>query len=121
MADVSAFKLLATDLLTANGQQIQVRRVTDGALGSTPWKPGAPTSADETVFSAIFQIKDEKVDGTLTQRGDKQALISAADLTGAIPNTSDFIVVGGVPHKVITVENISPSGDDVLYKVIIRQ
>lgn len=121
MADVSAFKLLATDLLANNGQPIQVRRVTDGVPGAQPWKPGAPTQADETIFSAIFQIKDDKVDGTLTQRGDKQALISAADLTGAVPNTSDFLVVGGVQHKIIMVETISPSGDDVLYKVIIRQ
>lgn len=121
MADVSQFKLLATDLLKNNGQQVIVRRFTDGAPGSQPWKPAAPTEADETVFSAIFQIKDEKVDGTLTQRGDRQALISAADLTGPVPTTADFLVVGGVPHKIIMVENISPSGDDVLYKVIIRQ
>jgi len=121
VADVSQFKLLATDLLTGNGQQVTIRRVTDGAVGSTPWKPAAPSESDETVFAAIFQIKDEKIDGTLTQRGDRQALISAADVSGAIPNTADFLVVGGVTHKIIMVENISPSGDDVLYKVIIRQ
>lgn len=121
MADVSEFKTLATDLLADNGQSIQIRRVTDGVPGSAPWKPGAPTQADETVFSAVFQIKDEKVDGTLTQRGDKLALISAADLTGAVPNTSDFLVVGSVVHTIVSVETISPSGDDVLYKVQIRQ
>lgn len=121
MADVSAFKTLATDLLTENGQTIQIRRVTDGAAGSTPWKPGAPTTADESVFSAVFQIKDEKVDGTLVQRGDRLALISAADVTGAPPNTSDLLVIGGVAHKIIMVENVSPSGDDVLYKVQVRQ
>lgn len=121
MADVSEFKTLATDLLADNGQAVSIRRVTDGAPGATPWKPGAPTTADETVFSAVFQIKDEKVDGSLTQRGDKLALISAADLTGSPPNTSDFLVIGGVVHKVVNVETISPSGDDVLYKVQVRQ
>lgn len=120
MADVSGFKTLATDLLAQNGQTIQIRRVTDGALGSTPWKPGAPTTADESVFSAVFQIKDEKVDGTLVQRGDKLALISAADVTGGIPTTQDFLVIGGIVHKVIMVENVSPSNDDVLYKVQVR-
>lgn len=121
MADVSAFKTLATDLLTANGQTIQIRRVTDGAVGSTPWKPGAPTTADEAVFSAVFQIKDEKIDGTLVQRGDRLALISAADVSGGVPNTSDLLVIGGNAHKIINVETISPSNDDVLYKVQVRQ
>lgn len=121
MADVSQFKLLATNLLQSNGQQIQIRRVVDGAPGATPWKPGAPTTTNETVFSAVFQIKDEKADGTLTQRGDKQALISGADVKNGIPTTADYLVVGGVQHNIISVENISPSGDDVLYKVLIRQ
>jgi hypothetical protein len=120
VADVSGFKTLATNLLAENGQTIQIRRVTDGAVGSTPWKPGTPTTADEAVLSAVFGIKDEKVDGTLVQRGDKLALISAADVTGGIPTTKDFLVIGGVVHKVINVENISPSNDDVLYKVQVR-
>jgi hypothetical protein len=121
VADVSAFKTLATDLLAANGQTIQIRRITDGAVGSTPWKPAAPASADESVLSTVFQIKDDKIDGTLTQRGDRLALVSAADLTGAVPGTADFLVIGGVVHKIVNVETISPSGDDVLYKIQVRQ
>lgn len=121
MADVTPFKQLATKLLAENGQTIQIRRVTDGAVGSTPWKPGAPTTADESVLSAVFGIKDEKIDGTLVQRGDRVALISAADVVGAAPNTADLLVIGGVAHKIINVDTISPSNDDVLYKVQVRQ
>lgn len=120
MADVSEFKTLATDLIADNGQTIQVRRVTDGALGATPWKPGAPTIADEDILSTVFAIKEDKVDGTLVQRGDRLALISAAALTGAKPTTADLAVIGGVAHKIINVETISPSGDDVLYKLQVR-
>jgi len=121
VADVSEFQELATDLLASDGQLIQIRRVTDGAVGSTPWKPAAPTVADETVYSAVFQITDDKVDGTLTQRGDSVAYISAADVVGAAPTTADFLVIGTIPMKVISLETISPSGDDVLYKVLVRQ
>lgn len=120
MADVSAFKTLATDLLAENGQTIQIRRVTDGAVGATPWKPGAPTTADEDVFSAVFAIQNEKIDGTLVQRGDRLALVSAAALTGAAPTTADLAVIGGVAHQIMNVETISPSGDDVLYKLQVR-
>jgi len=121
VADVLEFQQLATALLASDGQPIQIRRIADGLPGATPWKPAAPTITNETVNSAVFQIKDDKVDGTLTQRGDKLALISAADLTGAMPTTADFLVIVGVVHKVISIENISPSGDDVLYKVQVRQ
>jgi len=120
VADVTAFKDLATSLLTGNGQIIQIRRLTDGAVGATPWKPAAPTSADESVYSAVFQIQDEKVDGTLVQRGDRLALISAQDVTGAAPTTADFLVIQSVQYMIVNVETINPSADAVLYKVQVR-
>lgn len=120
MADVSGFKTLATDLIAENGQTIQIRRVVDGAVGSTPWKPAAPSVTNEDILSTVFQIKDEKIDGTLIQRGDRLALISAEQLTGALPTTADLAVIGGVAHQIVNVETISPSGDDVLYKLQVR-
>lgn len=120
MADVSNFKSLASRLIQKNGQQVQIVRIADGVPGSTPWKPGAPSESSETVLATVFDIEDEKVDGTLVQRGDKLALISAADVTGARPTTADFLVIGGVRHKVINLKTISPSDDDVLYKLQVR-
>lgn len=121
MADVSSFKALASSLIQANGQQVQIKRVTDGAVGSTPWKPAAPAEALETVYGAVLGIKDAKTEGTLVQRGDRLVLVSAVDVTGPAPTTADYVLIGGVQHKIVDVDVVSPSGDDVLYKLQVRQ
>lgn len=123
MANTAGLKNLATKLIgtQGNSQVVQIRRVTDGAAGATPWKPASPTSADESVNGTVLAISDEKVDGTLVQRGDRLVLIAAQDVKNGKPTTADSIVIGGAQHKIINMEVVGPSGDDILYKVQVRQ
>lgn len=78
--------------------------------------PGTPTRHQLRGVRGKFH-RDE-IDGTLIQRGDVRFTVEA---TSIVPATSDKVEIDGKPYSVIDVDQVSPGGEALLYKVQVRK
>lgn len=114
---------LAYELIAESGDVVTLRSfATATPVDSTkPWRVGDPSKSDQTGVPAVFLNYQQKyIDGEVIKRGDKQVLIPAENLT-AIPNIGDQLIQGSQVWTIKNIEPLSPSGQDILYTLQVRQ
>ena len=79
---------------------------------------GPKVSTTVSVRAVITNYNQNEIDGTLIQREDKQAIIAGASV--AKPDTFDELVRGSLRYKIVNVEEITPGGTPLLYKLQLR-
>lgn len=103
-------------LLNDFGYDLTLRRTTEGAYDPATGQTGASSDNDETVRAVLVNYDNREVDGTEIQRGDRQALISAVDSTGASitqPQTNDKLIGEGDQATVVNARVVK-SGSSVI-------
>ena len=108
---------VATTLLTDKGQTISFSR--DNVISLDP-VTGVETKSDAITFSgvgAVFDYNASEIDGTVIQQGDNRIVLES---TATAPAIGDAATIGGVSHRVINVETVSPGGTVVIYKLQVR-
>lgn len=112
----SALKLIdrfgAPCVLTRQGQ------------GQGDYNPSTGTydpAPDETqdAFAAVFPYPQKLIDGTTVMQGDQQVYV-AANLTWA-PRATDVLTWQGVDYTVVSVKNLAPAGESVLFELQVRK
>lgn len=68
------------------------------------------------VFSKTTQSVKDSFGGNV-QSGDRVLIIDATQT----PQTSDRVVVGGYPWKIVEIQPVSPAGIALIYRVLVRQ
>lgn len=78
--------------------------------------PGTPTR--HLLRGVKGKFRRDEIDGTLIQRGDVRFMVESASF---VPATSDKVEIDGKPYSVIDVDQVSPGGEALLYKVQARK
>ena len=117
--DYTGLAATADRLIEKFGQAATIRRKT--TTGGSAYDPtsGTTTTTDQAVNAAITRYRNSEIDGTLIKRGDKQALVPAVGLT-ITPTVKDQFVLGDVVHAIQAVDEVSPGGTVVVYRLQVR-
>jgi len=113
---------LATRLITAKGQTVTWRKVTDGAAGdsSKPWKPGASVNTDHTVVIVFLpdNSKDREqlrfANGSSVPEGNLVGYMAATTFT---PTLKDVVIRGTEKIGLVGIEPLSPNGEIIMYRL----
>ena len=112
-------------LLNEHGQDVTFRRVTEGSYNPATGTTAASSTSDETVKVAFLQYRVDLVDGVNIQRGDRKAVMSAFDTSGAAlsktPQTGDQLVGVGQTVQMVDVQRIQSGGNDLAFVCQVRQ
>lgn len=112
----------ASKSLGRSGQTVTWRRagVTAEDEGAGTVTVGSPT--DYSITGVVTLYRDQDIDNTLIQRGDKKLLLDAQDFAdaGVTPTDADEVVISGTLHSVVDLQPVSPAGVSVLYKAQVR-
>jgi hypothetical protein len=107
----------ATRLLTQKGQSVTLRRQTAGAYDPATGSAAVTVTNFTGIQAAVFGFKNMEIDGTMILKGDKKVLMAV----GVKPTKDDVVSIGGIDHAVLDVQEVSPAGVDVLYKLQCRR
>lgn len=116
MINYTNLQSTANRLITDNGQECTLTKLTDGTFDGVLGAYSGQTSTDYTVNAVISEYKDSMIDGTMIKAGDKMACIYST----TAPAIDDVLTVGTVDHKIVNVKTCSPAGTVVMYKAQVR-
>jgi hypothetical protein len=113
----------ANRLLKDKGQSLTISRQTAGAYDPATGQTTV-TVTTQTGTGAIFDYRDENVDGVLILSGDKQLLLSAVNTTGTAltaPEVNDTVTdAGSVVRTITRIKTLAPAGTVVMYDINLR-
>jgi len=108
----------AAKLLQKFGKAFEFKRPTGGSIDPVT---GAVTPGTVTIFrpNGIFKriTKDDLVDGTLIQKGDKMLIIDDTFK----PEFTDTVTINGANWQIIDVTPVDPAGQAVIYYIQARR
>lgn len=108
----------ANKLLGKFGQSVTLRR---RVVTYTPATGGtSTTTTDTTVNVVVDSYRAERVDGTLVRSTDRRVVVAATGLASAPDAATDVLIIGGVEHRIVSVEPVDPAGTPVVYTVQVR-
>lgn len=110
----------AQRLMDRFGQAMTLRRVVNSAYDTST---GTVTQAttDYAVNGVVQAYKESRVDGSIIRRGDKQVIVAGNALTFAPDPDTDRLLIGGVDHAVVNVEEENPGGLALVYTLQVRE
>ena len=108
----------AKRLISKFGGAAQIMRVKEVA-GTNPWDNETQTTVHDCM-AVMLDFNKRDIDGTHIVRGDKLVYIAADDVA-VTPKTSDKFKFGSNEWAIINVENLSPSGQDILFTLQVRR
>jgi hypothetical protein len=112
--NASSFRQATTNILASVGSDVTMRQVTFGAYN--PVKGQRSQTTVDTVVKGF-------VEGVKTTKPDPQTVITKKLLTIAAasisftPSTTDLVVIGGLVHKIESVETTEVSGMAVSHQL----
>lgn len=74
------------------------------------------TNTDFDLTAVDLKVTKDMITDGLIKSTDRM-VIASSDIK---PETDNKIVINSIPHKIINIENISPTGVDVIYKIVCR-
>lgn len=110
----------AEKLLIDKGQRVTLRKASSGGYNPATGTNTVTYTSYSNIPAAVLNFKNFEIDGTLILRSDKKILLGADSLT-VVPAKEDQISIAGVYHAVLEVEQVSPAGTDVIYKLQCRR
>lgn len=104
---------LALKLINKKGRTIILSRVSKADTG-TPWKPGAPTNDNHIIKGVFLGTTSFNKEGELVSTDNEHILIAASGLA-IRPTIADLIVDSAETLKILSVGDLKPGDEDVLY------
>lgn len=106
----------ALELLAEFGAPQTIQRVTTGAYD--PATGSASVSTSNLITTGLARsYKAHMIDGTRIKAGDKEMVLSNEQA----PQLPDKILVGAEPWSIVNIDEISPAGTVIAYRVQIRK
>lgn len=113
----------AKRLIAKYGEACTYQTLTNNVSQVLPWEPGAYVST-ETDINVVFQPLTRKGYETLAKltnlevsTGHIEALFAGSQ--GILPQLQDIIIRAGVPWKIISIEELAPNGEQILYTALL--
>jgi len=117
VVDYAALQNTASGLLSNNGQSLSFGRETSSSFNPVT---GVDTTSSSTYtgYGAGFDYIKAEIDGEVIQRGDVRLILEA---TTTAPLIGDTVTYNGSVYRVMNVDEVSPGGTVVIYKLQIRK
>lgn len=94
-----------TSIIDRLGRAVTVRTITNSGTAFDP----VQTPSDAAARAAVFDYEASETDGSIVQQGDKEFILAST-----VPVTKqDKIVDGGKVYHIVTLEEVQP-GDELL-------
>ena len=130
MARFDSARALALRLITRNGRNVTLRKVTDTLdpagtpnTNPRPWVPevNQVTEQNITVRAVILNAKRSFIDGSVVKISDKVAYIAVQASTGAdvVISKKDVIVDGTREYRIEELELLGPNEQNILYTLML--
>ena len=97
------------------GRDVTLRSVDEGSYDPQADSFTGQSNTDTIIKAVITNFQKDEVDGQLVLQGDKRALMTT------LPAINDKIIDGSTHYRVVSVEDIDPGTQAVLYKVQLRR
>lgn len=117
------FQKLAQRLITKNARLVTYKVVsTTPLVPGEPWGPNAADTLITNIPAVFLEYKNQEVDGTLVQIGDKRCLIATLDMPDVQPKTNDKILDGATDWKVSMVKTLQPGNvaETIMWELSVR-
>jgi len=99
------------------GENVIIRTISLSSYNTTSGTV-TETTTDKTVKGVVSDVSRSEVNDLVNQ-GDKRLLVAANDLS-AVPTTKDKVLINNSIHQIINVETETATGNDITYKLILR-
>lgn len=108
----------AKRLIAKSGRSVDLVLFQDGAPGDAnqPWRQGAFTESSQSA-KAVFLSTSTKTDKDSVPAEERMVLIAASGLTNKPFPKGEIRVASDDRWRILSVEPVSPDGQDILYKV----
>jgi len=111
----------AKRLILRNGVSATLRRFTEGSPtdSSKPWRSGTVTTTDYTapmVFVPAGANDSYTIDGRVHQ-AEIKVLVAADDLT-VTPNVKDKVIRGSDSWSLVSVKELNPNDEQILFVLL---
>ena len=114
----AAARALAQKLILRNGVSATLRRTTEGSPtdAAKPWRSGTVTTTDYTAPMVFLPtgFNDSYIEDGRTHQAEIKILVAADDLT-VTPNLKDKVIRGTDSWSVVSVKEINPNDEQVLF------
>lgn len=107
---------IASNLLSEFGQLVTLTKYSEQYDINTGVNVVTPT--DYKAWGAAFAYTGKEIDGERIVAGDMRVLLERSQ---AVPKVGDTVLLASGLWRVLSVELVSPSGIDVIYKLQVRQ
>lgn len=119
--DASAVQHIVKD----HGQSVTFRRVTEGSYDPAAGETTGGSTDDETVTVAFVDYRENMIDGTTIERGDRKALMANNKADGTAlnktPKPGDEFVGAQSTVRAINVKRLEPGGTLVGFEIQCRE
>jgi hypothetical protein len=82
-----------------------------------PWGQSGGSPVETELRAMVSSYPQTLIDGTLIQQNDRRVMLSAV---GPKPSAIDSLIIAGVSHRIISVQETGPSGVALYYVVQAR-
>ena len=117
--DYSSVLSIAETLLVEYGRDITLVSVNPGTYDAQSDTTIGGSESQTTVKAVVTDFVLSQIDGTIILRGDKLVIISGQ--SSIIPSVNDKLKIDSKTYRIISVENITPGGASIIYKLQVRQ
>lgn len=117
---MTTLALASYQLLRDLGKTYTLKKAATSAYNTSTGQ-AAVTNTTSTFTGKMVEYRNNDIDGTTIQRGDRRLLVAAASLTGGVvPDTQDSITGDGNEVNIINVQKIEEGGSVVIYVCQVR-
>lgn len=89
------------------GRSMTLRTVTNSGTSFDPIQ----TNSDQSITAAVFDFEANETDGSIIQAGDKEFVFSST----VTVTKADKIIDGGDEFEIISLEQVGPGGELLMY------
>ena len=119
MTEYTSAIALASRLIIKKGRTITLRRLNE-TPAANEWDKGSVANDDHPVKGVFLGRMKIDRDGTLVRSESDTLLIAALNLT-IVPVTADVILDGSTQFSILTVDELKPGDEEIMYTLGISQ
>lgn len=123
MSNLKWAQKLSKRLINKYGADITVRMLLPAEDPDVPWNPLEPIKFEKKVKGLFSLYLQEHIDGTLIKQEDRQVYVAGLDLPAdqIAVRLNGQIQLGTQIWQVISIEEVAPDGNSILYLFQVRR
>lgn len=119
--DYSGLSAIAVAQVADKGRDVTYVYTTQGTYDASTDSISGQSSTSAIISMLVTNFNFREIDGTLIKSGDRLGLIANGATLSRVPKTGDQVNDGGETFTVVSILNIQPGEEPLLYKLQLRR